>query len=315
MKKFLKRALIFIVFATLVYPIFLYFWGDVLPQIFRNASNLVYVEKSGDFMKLRMQEAKTKADVDVLVLGSSHAYRGFDPRIFGEYGIDLFNMGSSSQTPMQTEVLLERYFEKLNPEIVIFEVYPGVFSSDGVESSLDILSRDVIDSHAIEMAFRINHLKTYNTLIFASIKNFINSSIDDSVATTYKGQRYISGGYVERIEYSNYEGEVFQESNWDLKPEQFMAFERCLDIMEKSDAKIFLVYAPITKDLYDARGNNQEFIDRLLGYGKPVINFNEILELDDSEYFYDSDHLNQNGVDHFNRQLISVIDFTQVVNK
>ena len=52
-------------------------------------------------MYLRKIDADTTINIDVLVLGSSHAYRGFDPRIFKKAGIKLFNFGSSGQTLLQ----------------------------------------------------------------------------------------------------------------------------------------------------------------------------------------------------------------------
>ena len=36
-------------------------------------------------------------------------------------------------------------------------------------------------------------------------------------------------------------------------------------------------------------------------------NFNEMISLDDSLHFYDSHHLNQNGVNIFNAKLIDVL--------
>ena len=88
-------------------------------------------------MYSRISEIKNQEDVDILFLGSSHAYRGFDTRIFLENGYKSFNLGSSAQTPTQTKVLVERYLGSLNPELVIYEVYPKTFTMDGVESSLD----------------------------------------------------------------------------------------------------------------------------------------------------------------------------------
>ena len=87
----------------------------------------------------RVKEAKETKNPDILFLGSSHAYRGLDPRIFAEEGITSFNLGSSSQTPINTQVLLHQYLDQIQPKMVIYEVYAGTLTSDGVESSLDLL--------------------------------------------------------------------------------------------------------------------------------------------------------------------------------
>ena len=56
----------------------------------------------------RMQDAQKTKNVDVLIVGSSHAYRGIDPRILQKDGISAFNLGSSAQTPINTKVLLHQ---------------------------------------------------------------------------------------------------------------------------------------------------------------------------------------------------------------
>ncbi|NHW60088.1 hypothetical protein HA378_33495, partial [Escherichia coli] len=80
---------------------------------------------------------------------SSHAYRGFDTRVFSKNGISSFNLGSSSQSPINTQVLLKQYLDRIKPKMIVYEVYAGTLSADGVESSLDMLSNNKIDVNAI----------------------------------------------------------------------------------------------------------------------------------------------------------------------
>ena len=40
-------------------------------------------------------------------------------------------------------------------------------------------------------------------------------------------------------------------------------------------------------------------------------NFNEIIDLNDSLHFFDSHHLNQNGVKIFNNKLIELLDINK----
>ena len=69
--------------------------------------NIYNLIGSDSFLYQRVREADTTANVNILVLGASHAYRGIDPRVFTEKGYRLFNLGSSSQTPLQTQILLK----------------------------------------------------------------------------------------------------------------------------------------------------------------------------------------------------------------
>lgn len=84
-----------------------------------------------------------------------------------------------------------------HPIQVVYEVCPGVFTNDGVESSLDVIANHKLSWSDIHMAIEINHLKTYNTLLndvnrelFGMNKNF------NEPLSTEEGA-YISRGYVE----------------------------------------------------------------------------------------------------------------------
>lgn len=280
------------------------------PSVFSNSNIFNMSADNGDYMPARIEETKKTKNIDILILGSSHAYRGFDPRIFEEKGYSLLNLGSSSQTPLQTEVLLKRYYDILNPEIVIFEIYPEVFSLDGVEASVGLLTSDIIDIPAIEMVLRINNIKLLNSLVFLWVKRFFSNMADVDYTLDQENQRYVRGGYVER-DVSFYEDQKFEKVQWDIRTEQMRAFGRCLEIIRSNKTKIILVYAPITTSFYGANASNQQFIDMISMYGETILNFNDLMSLDSQKYFYDKDHLNQLGVELFNEQLLSVDLFSE----
>ena len=83
MKTFVLKILIFIFFTCLFYFINLIFFGDFINTSFK--SNLIYFLGGYGHTHSRLAEVKTYKDVDILFLGSSHAYRGFDTRIFSKH--------------------------------------------------------------------------------------------------------------------------------------------------------------------------------------------------------------------------------------
>lgn len=301
---FLNRFFQFVLFTIIFYPLFICAWGEVMPNSFQKNLNY-YIGQSGH-MYTRIREIKHYNNVDILFIGSSHAYRGFDTRIFRNAGYSNFNLGSSQQTPINTRVLLNRYLDKLNPEIIIYEVYPGTFSVDGIESSLDIISNDRNDFQSIKMAISQNHIKVYNTLIYAFYRDIFNRNSDFIEPLKKDDDYYIPGGYVERklkhFQYVTYD----RKNRWPLKDYQFTEFENVLQIINKRKVKLFLVQAPITKRRYNSFINNHIFDKRMHKYGD-YYNFNKIIELDDSLHFYDSHHLNKNGVELFNNKLIHLL--------
>lgn len=253
-------------------------------------------------MHSRITEINNFENIDVLILGSSHAYRGFDPRIFKEQNITLFNLGSNIQTPTQTKFLLERYLDKINPQIVLFEVFPDAFISDGVESTLDIVSNDIIKSDMIRIVTDLNHLKVYNTFIYAMYRQIFK--LDDSFIEQNKknGDVYISGGYVQRIDSKKIKDVSLKKRKINFLDYQENALNEIIQLLNSKNIKLILIQAPVTKLYYQTISNNAA-IDTYFNCTAEYYNFNKLMNLSD-DYFYDSNHLNQEGVLEFNNMLI-----------
>ena len=304
MKTLFRKLFLFLLFAGLFYMASLVIWERFLPGSF--TQNINYKIGSYGHLHSRISELSDHPDVDILILGSSHAYRGFDTRVFAQNGIQAFNLGSSAQTPIQTKILLKRYLEQLDPDLIIFEVYPSTLSSDGVESALDLIANDRNDLLSVRMAFTVNNVKVYNTLIYGVFRDLF--SLDsDFIEDPVKGpDRYIPGGYVEKnLKYNNDRNE-YAQGNWTLRQYQQTAFEEILTDLEEKGIEVILIQAPITAKRYDSYLNNAEIDNYYRSLGT-YYNFNDLLDLSDHDHFYDSHHLNQSGVEIFNQELIDLL--------
>jgi hypothetical protein len=307
MHTFLKRLLLFFAFAITAYVLLLIFWGEVMPNIFKK--NLNYSLGAYGHMHTRLNEIEKHKAVDILFIGSSHAYRGFDTRIAKEYGYESFNLGSSAQTPVQTKLLLEKYLDKIKPATVIYEVYPYTFINDGVESSLDIIANGTIDGNTIKMAFELNHIKTYNSLVYGFYRHLLNRDKNFKENTVIKEDTYIPGGFVERKIANNTDGissVVDKKAEWVPKPYQLAAFEQIITLLKQKGIKLILIQAPVTKQEKEKYYNNKTIDDYFTGKAT-YYNFNYFLNLSDSVHFYNKDHLNQLGVIVFNKNLFDSI--------
>ena len=295
MLRFLKQFLTFLIFTGIFYLVMVPIWGNLIPfEAFKK--NLNYRIGSYGHLNTRLKEADTIQNVDVLVVGSSHAYRGFDPRIFSEENISLFVLGSSSQTPIQAKYLLKEYLDKLKPQLVIYEVYPLIFSNDGVESSLDVIANHSLTIDDIKMSLKVNHLKTYNVLINDVFREAFSLNDDFLEPLVTKEDTYINGGYVEKNEFERGVERIGnRRSAYKSLRIQEEAFTDIIGMIKEKGIETLLVQAPITKKLYSSITNNEEF-DSYLSNHADYINFNLLLELDDQEHFYDNHHLNQSGV-------------------
>lgn len=299
MKKFVQRLLIFIPFCLTGYAVLLICLGEFAPHWVY--SNLKYTRGYSD-TAIRLAEAREVHNPDILVIGSSHAYRSFDPRIFSAQGYTLFNLGTSSQTPLQSAVLLQRYLKTIKPKMIIYEVYPGTFASNGTEGAADVISNDTIDEAAVTMALQVNDVVSYNTLGFAWYRQRTHT-LPKHTPVLHNTDTYIKGGYVaKQLSYYTPEKHL-KPLQWNIKPIQRKAFADNIAYIKKTGIPYVLVYAPIPKTFYAAHGNNVAFNHYMRSYGS-YYNYNEILTLNDSLDFFDNNHMNQNGVELFNKALL-----------
>lgn len=310
MNHFLKAVLSFIPFTIVFYILCIFIWGDFAPQFLKKNLNYCRPGMFG-YTLTRLTEAKEIKDIDILFLGSSHAYRGFDTRLFKNFGFNTFNMGTSAQTPMQTEVLLKKYLNSLNPRIIIFEVNLGMFSNDGVESAIDIISNDRIDQYVIDMAIKQKNIKVFNSLIYAIYRSKIYEQPAFDIYYRYGDDTYVPGGYVQKdlsfykfVDYGN------RTNNLDIKPIQLQSFKNIIELIKNKNIRLILVQSPITKSLYKTYINQNQFQNLMKSHGE-YYNFNELVSLNDSLDFFDNLHLNQSGVEVFNKKLIDVLFYNE----
>jgi hypothetical protein len=296
--------LYFIPFAVVTYILAICFFGEVAPTYFK--SNIRYRRCGGGHLFTRLNEVRQTKGTGVLFIGTSHCYRGFDTRIFGKAGYNSFNLGSSIQTALQTEMLLNRYLARLNPKFVVYEVNPVAFGSDGVESAVDVISNDSIYFDTFRMASKVNSMKAYNTLIYALYRQISGIGKDLKESPMHNNDTYISGGFVEtKMVYFNGK-ETFTPTKYIFKEKQIESFDKVLSMLKQRNIPFILVQAPVTRGLYESKTNNPDF-DSLMQTKGRYYNFNALLRLNDTLDFYDNNHMNQNGVEKFNKALIDLM--------
>jgi len=297
MKKFIKKFTIFLFVLPFFYICLVVIYGELIPSYLYK--NLFFYKETSGFSYKRFKEVDTYENIDILFLGSSRSYRHYDNRNFEELGYQTFNLGSGGQTFLQTEVLVNRYLNQLNPKLVILDIYPGMFTNDGIESSLDIIINDENDKFSREFIWNEKNAILLNTWLFKSYKEIIGVKSKKDTEDTLS--RYISGGFVERkVTYSEDLLSVFHE--WEIRPSQWVAFEQIIQKIKKSNAKLILINSPFQSTIRVQRSGK---LDKFLKRERiKFLDYSHVPELNDTLSFYDPIHLNQNGVEIFNKILI-----------
>lgn len=292
---FIKKIILFIVFSFWLYIVGVLIYGEFMPHYFQK--NIFYEKFAYGFSNTRFKEVKHTRNVDILFLGSSRSYRHYDSRIFLEDGYSSFNLGSSAQTCLQMEILVKRYLDSLNPKFIVLDIYPGMFSSDGVESSFDLISNDYNNWDTFRLALKLKNIKVINTWIYAFSKEYFSNSLEDQEEEVKGVDTYISGGYVERkFSTSAVKSEVKQR--WDFNEMQWQSFIKIIEQIKNTNSKLLIMHSP-RQSGFEYYGD-----DKLKKFLKseniPYYNYKDLEFINDSIHFYNPSHMNQKGVDLYN---------------
>ncbi|MEN9640612.1 MAG: hypothetical protein RLZZ262_2481 [Bacteroidota bacterium] len=240
---------------------------------------------------------------DVFVVGSSHAYRGYDPRLFEVHGYRLFNAGSSSQHPAVSDVLMRSMLPRLkNKPLVIFDLYHRILEIDPTESSIRVIA----NSLEPEMAFRIMMVKPNVSALNTLVARYL--APDGMIETEPKD--YVRDGYCSR--------DVELQCDLDSLPGAFKINDQAmhglrngLEWLTANGYRCVLVSHPMPpqkgRDIFQQgaveaiQQVNHEF--RVPYFDFTTYDFGEQWK----SYFWDATHLNQRGVDVFNQLLIDTL--------
>jgi len=269
------------------------------PLIMRTSS---YYQPKGGVAWKKFQEFDTTKHWDAIVIGSSHAYRGYDPRLFAQRGVRMFNLGSSAQSPMNSYYVLRNYLSRKNTGLVIMDLYENAFEDGGMESTSELTRNITSDRAAVEMAIGLRDVRAVNMLAL----RFILSSDPP----TDLGHDYAMGGFAERND------SVKTTPHYDLgrplvlDPRQVDYFKRCIQYCSAQKIPMVLVthFFPHASD-HARHAAFHAFVDSIIASaGLRYLDFAYDHTLSDTDNFYDHNHMNQSGVRIFNERLLDSLE-------
>lgn len=243
------------------------------------------------------QQTKT---LDILFVGSSHTYRYFDPSIFESFGLNVYNLGSSSQTMELTDALVRNVTV---PPRVVLEFYPVLFTIKGEESFWDwnISINDY--STLCRAALNLQSLRCFNLI---TLKPFLND-LNENFAVSGLDSTGFNKGYVSRRDSAGllpvYESYSVSK---DSVESRLLQMRSTLSYLKSSGINICYVYGPVPEFLNIK--NEKWLILRFEQFCRemevPFYNFSRNFPFHPAFDFFDDDHINQSGVTKFNLSLI-----------
>jgi hypothetical protein len=278
-------------------------WGYSLLR-FRELENIAAKTKSGNY------------NLDIIIIGSSHAYRGFDPRLFKERGYSSFNMGSTAQSPMNSYYLLKHYLPKIKPKAILLELYPIIFEVDGYESALDLLPNLSFSWELMEMSWSTRNLHAIVNCLQKLVWDH-KYPVEKFNQRTIENDTYIPGGYVETSMVREFSQ---KETRHEIRvlESQLNYFSKILELAKNYNITVAGVIQPLPDDYLPSIANYKAVVDNLrqiaMKYEVEIYDFNGIVNLDPRLDYRDRDHLNKSGVLKFNKVLLDKLVAIKVLN-
>ncbi|HQW87122.1 MAG TPA: hypothetical protein PLH93_08050 [Flavobacteriales bacterium] len=267
------------------------------------------IHRTGDYFKLKggnsyrkFREFRADSVYDVVFIGSSHAYRGYDPALFTARGWRAFNLGTSGQGPLNTYHIVRTHLTSANTRLLLLDVYEGAMVRDGLESTADLTQNMVDDRAATSMALALKDPRGVNLLALRFLTKDRGPYYEDST--------YRSGGFSVRTDSVRKRIHYVHGRPLKLNADQLDHLERTLEHCADAGMPVVLVNHPCP---WQSDRSTHVAFNAVLGelarrYKVPYLDFAYKHTLDDEDHFYDHNHLNQAGVERFNADLIPELE-------
>jgi len=312
MNKFLRNVFLLGTLGLITYILIAFVVFQTRFSGFQNMQYKTWVKSPGYSYKKFIEFDKSDKKFDLIFLGSSHCYLGFNPILFDKNGYTSYNLGSGAQTPYNSYYLLKHYIDKKSVNKIIVDVYWKMLMTEPTESTMDFASNMKPNLASIDMVFMHPKINCINNLLF-SLLNFNNWEEKSKVIENIYGQ-YQGKGFVTRKETQEGLGNL-PKHNFVPNKGQMSYLSNLIELCNKNSIELVLVKTPVTSEYYSSLNGHcfdSTIKDLAEKHQIKFLNFNvephkSNLGLNTNSHFFDKSHLNVNGTEIFNEYLLSLL--------
>ncbi|PHR45588.1 MAG: hypothetical protein COA32_13100 [Fluviicola sp.] len=256
----------------------------------------------------------TSSNDDIVIFGSSRAKHHYNAKLMQDtIGLDTYNFGSGGQNIYFHNLLLKSILQRSTPKIAIlelmsidFEVTPSEWNKEKLDILLPLSTQNKLIDEELSKIDDFHDLKTkskiypFNSKFYSSIQNNYFTSIDH-----FNGFVPINGnswrGDLNRID-STFENIKFDEK----KIEEIYDF---LELCIKNNIDTYIFISPTYKKYLNKSEYHKILRKIQKKYKIKVVNFlNHPEFIEDSKYFKDPLHLNEQGANIFTEMVIDTLN-------
>ena len=265
--------------------------------------------------------------IDIIFLGTSHAFRGFNPLVFDSIlHINTFNLSSAAQVYETSFFVLENALEKQKPKIVVQGIY---FLSFGDDDQLfnGGINFDYMQWSWAKLDFFFNGFSFYDQIALTFLPVLRHKGDLEYAFDKLKGkakmpvtEKYLTKGFTRNLNRAprSYFINGTKFNNWKFnRPNDdnsnLIYLKKISDLCKKNKIELIWVTVPIPFITYNKLNNTKyihHFVDSLaIKWNVPYYDFfdSNKLNLIDTLHFFDLDHLNYTGANIFSKKLANII--------
>jgi len=295
----------------------------------------ISVDDSGSYTRIAMHEFYEQDNIDVLFMGASHCYRGFDTNITDELlRCNTFNLGSSAQTIDVTYLLMQEAISNYDIKHIYVDLSYNMstVTMEGQSSLIDtyiitdymkpslrknlfLLKKSSSDNYANtflvarrnwENIFNLKHLK--KVINRKQTPEYTNFCYVDNGVERYAGKGFVEsdlqitdGSFKHSFEKENFSISKVNEDWIDI-------VKKMINYCDTHNVELTLISVPISSYRLSCYGDYDTYIGLIeqiiseTGVEVDYIDFNLLKEeywADTSLYFKDYSHLNTIGAKKF----------------
>lgn len=248
--------------------------------------------------------------VDVLILGSSHAFENFNTKtLWDEYGIAAYDLGGCYQPTWNSYYYLKEALKTQTPKLIVFEAFSTVETNEYLGSEITIKnisgmhwSKDKIDAIKVSTSeedraqFYLEYSQYHARYKDISNKDFLVGQ-GEAYYDSWKG--FYCSMITTPLEYLDVS---ISDKRASMTEKTEYYYRQIIELAQEKNIPIMVVVAPFAginndkQEVYNTVGDIAE------EYGVPFVNYNLLVNeigLDYATDCEDPSHLNYRGSDKF----------------
>jgi hypothetical protein len=242
---------------------------------------------------------------DIVVYGSSHAYRGYDPDFFEKKGYEMFAAGSGFQNSEATYYLQSYEFPAPIGSLAIIDLFDQTYEGEGYGSFQRIIQNAGNDATAWSILKNNPDLRIFNSWMCRMMSKGMPVETPDE-------EGYLRNGYCPKTDSLKKEPAAIKTTHLEFNPIFGQYLRALVQKLQNNQTKVILVShpQPRTHSFKVYHDTFRKFIDPYINdLNVLYFDYNSDHALETFVHFADANHLNTAGVAAFNELL-----FTDLTN-